>query len=361
MLFTDNCQRTEGAIEFRESIFEYLQRSNRPEIIQRCRWINKWFEELPSANKSDFQNRIKAGENHNFNGALFEMQLHSILRRLDFSIEIEVDFPGTEQKIDFLADSFECQHQSVYVEATVSGFGQGELYQNSNERDAVEKVVQNIPSPHSDIWLEMEGRLDKTLGGKDVVKPLHELLERYSPEEVRRINSIRGSHYLPSTEIKEGDWELKGTLRPPPSASSRGKVVGPARSRSGSFEAFDCPTPFSNAVHEKAKKWRKLDFRGIPFLIAVNVCDADFAWSGGDAIIIRRALFKKAGLLEQSEYFRESLSQVNGVIIFTRAVLGNEISARVQLYRNGDAHIPERLHFLFEEQKLGDLLGIGSS
>ena len=356
MLFKDDFERTEGRKTSGERMFEYLQRLDRPETKRICQWANEWFEEFPFNEKCKFENRIKSREDNEFIGALFEMQVHSILRRLDFSVEIEADFPGTKQKLDFLAHSLE--GQSVYVEATVRGYGRGELYRHSNERDAVEKVVKNIPFPHSNIWLEMEGVLLKTLGEKDVVKPFRELLERYSQEEVRRIYSMRGSHYLPSAKFRERGWVLKGTLWPSSSASFGGIVLG--RAGSNSIEDFDCSTPFSEAVHEKAKKWRKMDFRGIPFLIAVNVCDADFAWSGGDEIIIRRALFKKSGLLEQSENFRESLSHVSGVIIFTRAVLTNETSARVRFIRNGDAHVPERLHFLFEDQRLGDLLGIGS-
>lgn len=113
MLFKDDLERTEGTIDFRESTFEYLQRSNRPEIIQRCRWINEWFAKLPVNSKAVFESRLKADEDHAFNGALFEMQVHSILRRLDFTVEIEADFPGTERKIDFLAHSLECDDQSI--------------------------------------------------------------------------------------------------------------------------------------------------------------------------------------------------------------------------------------------------------
>lgn len=238
------------------------------------------------------------------------------------------------------------------------------MFLNSNERDALDKITKHIPSPHSDIWLEAEGTLRRRLGAKRVVEPFRELLKKHSAEEVRRIHSKRGmaqARRLQPTEIREGDWVLKGTLRPPPSGILEGKVLAPARFRSSSLEAFDGPTPFSEAVQKKAKKWRNFDFRGIPFLIAVNVCDDDFVWSGHDEMIISQVLFKASDSLRQSGNFRKSLSHVNGVIVCTNAVLGNEIEARVQLYRNGDAHIPERLLFLLEEQKLGDLLGIESS
>ena len=239
----------------------------------------------------------------------------------------------------------------------------GETCSYSNERDALEKIKKQITSPHSDVCLEIIGSLDKTLGKHDLVKPFQELLERRTPDEVRQVYSKLGltkaGRFL-STEIKKGDWVLKGTLRPPPNGILEGKVIGPFRFRSSSLGAFDGPTPFSNAVHEKAKKWRNYEFKGIPFLIAVNVCDDDFALSGRDEIIINQTLFKGSDSIARSRNFRKSLSHVDGVIIFTRAVLGNEIDARVRLYRNGNAPIPERLLFIQEEQKLGDLLDIES-
>ena len=281
------------------------------------------------------------------------MQVHRILRNLDFSVEIEADFPGTRQKIDFLA-RFQ-KEQSVYVEATVCGFGKGKLSENSNEHDAVEKIRRNILFPHSHIWLEAEGTLSKTLGAERVVKPFRELLERHSQEEVQQIHSRWGlaqARRFVSIEIREGDWVLRGTLAPLLVPSSKGQVWGPARSG-----AVDGSTPLFKAVSEKAKKWINADFKGRPFLIAVNVCHSGFDGHEDD---INRALFEYVDFIGRSENFRKPLSRVSGVIVFNNAILGNEFSAGVWLIRNGDENIPERLHFLFEEQKLGDLLGVQS-
>ena len=359
MLFKDNCERTEGAVETRESTFEYLQRSNRPSAIQRCRWINELFEELPADKRAGFESRIKSRKSSEFLSALFEMQVHRILRRLDFSVEIEADFPGTRQKIDFLARSEE--GQSVYVEATVCGFGQGKLSENSNEHDAAEKIRKNIPSPHSDLWLEIVevggklGTLHKTLAKEFVVKPFLELLENHSEGEVHQIHSRWGLSrpwLFPSTEIREGNWVLKGTLWPPLNPSCKGQIWGPERGG-----VVDGTTPLLESLQEKAKKWKNADFRGIPFLIAVNICHSDFDGHEDD---VNRALFEYVDVRERTENFRKSLTRVNGVMIVNNAVLGNELGAGVRLFRNGDTHIPESLHFLFEEQKLGNLLGIES-
>ena len=359
MLFANDFKRTEGPIKPSESTFEFLQRLNRSSSIQRCQWINEWFAELPANAKPTFESRLKAYGPGVFESALFEMQLHSILRRLNFLVEIEGEFVGTRQKIDFLARSVDRENQSVYVEATVCGFGQGNLSGNSNEDDVVEKIKRNIQFPHSDIWLEAEGPLLKTLGAKRVVEPFRKLLESYTPGKVWQIYSRWGRYQswrFPSTEISEGAWILKGTLKPPLNRSSRGQIWGPSRGG-----AVDGSIPLSNALRKKAEEWKRLDFRGTPFLIAVNACHTEFFWSTGDTSDIRRALFKDLDAVKQSENFHASLSCVSGVMMFNHAVLGNEMSAKVQLFQNGNVNIPDRLHFLFAEQKLGDLLGIGSS
>ena len=67
------------------------------------------------------------------------------------------------------------------------GFGQGfehdGLSSKNNEDAAIEKLKQGIPNPHLDVWLEAEGSLKKTLSKKEIVKPIKELLGRFTREE----------------------------------------------------------------------------------------------------------------------------------------------------------------------------------
>ena len=347
MLFKSGVERTGGPASPGESTFDYLQRSNRQEAIQRCRWIDEWFESLPPNVRPAFESRLKAKSSRNFHGALFELQVHEILRRLNCMVEVEANFPGTKHKLDFLARN---EGQTFYVEATISGFGQGVLSGNKNEHDAWIKIRENISNPHSDIWLEGEGELSTTLGTSRVVEPFRKLLNSHTPEEVRLRHSRGGLLDAPSTEVREGGWVLRGRLAPPSPPSSTGRVSGPARAG-----AVDGSQPLLRSLSKKAKKWRGADFKGVPLLVAVNACHSEFFW---DDIDIKRALCAYPYSIETPETFYEILSCISGVIIFENTILGNEVAARVQLYRNGDASIPACLQFLLEEQRLGDLLSI---
>ena len=73
MLFQPSFPRTGGRADLRESNFQYLQRSNRPQAIQICEYMEKWCRELPFAVKGDFESRLEARTAQTFHGALFEL------------------------------------------------------------------------------------------------------------------------------------------------------------------------------------------------------------------------------------------------------------------------------------------------
>ena len=345
MLFDKNMTRTGGAAAPGESTFDYLQRSSRPESIRICQWINEWFEDLPPNQRAAFESRLKDKNSELFQSAVFELQVHTMLRRMGCSVEIEADFPGTDKRIDFLASN---DGDLFYVEANQFGFGKGALAVHSNEYDVVMKIRKRFPNPHSHILLNAQGELNETLGADFVTKPFRKLLDRYTADEVKKIDSNPRFRDILREQICVGGWELTGSLMPKHSPSQKGHVTGPARAA-----IVDGSTPLRRALSKKARKWQDEDFNRVPFFVAANACHSEFSWDEGD---IRRALFDDP---DSGDQFDESLSSLSGVVVFENVVLGNELSARVKLYRNGIATVPKCLRSLLEERKLRDLLGIG--
>ena len=289
MLFDSDVERNEGSALAQESNYEYLRRSNRPEAIEMCHWMNEWFRELPPDALPQMIPRLRARNGDTFNGARFELLVHRILKRLGLIVEIERELSTTDKRVDFFVRSPSDQNGSaVYIEATVSGFGQGQLSSNRNEYDAVEKIRRNISGPHSDIWLEAEGTLRRTLRKNMVVRPFQELLERFCPIGVQQLYTTGQRWKLPHCKITDGGWTLTGYLHPPRLSSGVGQVLGPARSG-----MCDGSKVIRDSVFKKAIEWKNLNLEGIPLIVAVNGCHSEFFWSEHDRIDVQRALFAK--------------------------------------------------------------------
>lgn len=345
MLFKPVEQR-QGVSTAQETMFEFLQRGGRNEAVEIRQWIESWFQAVPDNKRKALEGRLKSKHFKQFLGAMFELEVHGILRRLGCMIEWEPELPGGGTVEFRVVD----KNQEFYVEATVCGIGQGALHSNENEHDAVEKLRKQLERLHSDLRLSAKGELKKSLG-KEVVKPFQRLLDTHTLEEVRNLHREYGSLWAPSllsTEFSEGDWVLKGELRPAYASNGAGKVLGPART-----EYVDGATPITTALKKKVKNWKKGGIKDRDYLIAINVCHPDSFSDDPE-----QAMFGSRRSGDGESSFRKQLSCVNGVIVFYNATLGNERSAPVRLYKNGNRDIPECLEFLLQEQRLGDLLGI---
>ena len=348
MTLFEDVEQSGGKIKHGETTFDWLQRCNRQAALTRRQWIGGWFGELPCSKQDGIKSRLKK-DFDKFQEALFEMQVHSILRRIRCSVKIEPDFPGTNNKIDFLAKDVRTD-EAFYVEATVSGLEKSYLDESLNEYDVVEKVREAFPDPPVNIHLvRKKGTLLNTLGANRIVQPIRKLMEARTAAEIKEAYRLYGFAGCPSTEINDGDWTLEVQLTPP--RSSKGYVYGLERSG-----GMDGKQHLVGSLHRKARHWKDAEFRGIPFLVAVNAASSEFSWDDIPQALLGMDPAKNT---KNTGTFCESLTCLNGVIVFDNTVLGNEIGARVQLFRNGDAPIPLCLWFLLDEQRMGDLLGIG--
>ena len=332
-----------------EMIFEFLQRGGRKASVAIRQWIESWFQAIPDNRKKGIEKRLKSKHFKQFLGAMFELEVHEIFRRLGCVIEMEPELPGGGT-VDFRVID---KTEEFYIEATVCGIGQGALRSNENEYDAVEKLRRHLKKTlHSDLRLSAKGELKKSLG-REFVKQFQDLLDRYTPEEVLNIHREHGSLWAPSllsTEFSAGDWVLKGELRPAFASSGSGKVLSPMRT-----EYVDGAEPITTALKRKWKNWKERKIKDGVFLIAINVCHSDSFSDDPE-----QAIFGPGRPSGEEGNFREDLSCVDGVIVFYNATLGNERSAPVRLYKNGQRDIPKCLSFLLQEQRLGNLLGIGT-
>ncbi|MCY3931988.1 MAG: hypothetical protein OXH70_09730 [Acidobacteria bacterium] len=278
-------------------------------------------------------------------GAYFELQVFAMLRRLDCDVTVHPRLsgtPGTGGTVDF---GVTAGAEEFFMEATVCGIDQGLLRLNPNEGDAVRKIADAFPEPHSDIRLRMDGKFGRALGKHRLIAPIEKLLGSCSPSEVRRFH---GGLMSPQTAIEEGDWRLEVKLLPATGRDGKGVIRGP--SGGGSVDGV---TPLTKALSRKAEDWKRSGLDDESFLIAVNVCHADFFLGDREEPIYRRT----GDGLDRGA-FRDALSGVAGVIVFSHATLGMEGSALVRMFPNPNRRSPACLDLLRRERRLAEVVGM---
>lgn len=335
-------EQRSGPIAEQETVFDFLERGASPEAVAIRRWMEAWFRDFPSEHRDLLKPRLRSKDLRDFVSAYFELQVFAMLRWLDCDVAVHPCFPDTGGTVDFSAAD---GREEFYVEATVCGVGQGVLRLNANEEDAVRKITDAFPEPHSDIKLRVEGRLERTLSKHRLITPIRKLLESCSPREVQR---LRASLAPPQAAIEEGDWLLEASLLPASGREGKGAIRGPTGGGS-----VDGVTPLAKALSRKAEHWKRKGLDDESFLIAVSVCHADFFL--GDR---EEAIYRRTGVGLDRNAFRESLSGVTGVLVFSHATLGMERSAPVRLFLNPSRRPPKYLDFLRRERRLAELIGM---
>ena len=328
-----------------ETTLDFLARSGRPEAVEIRQWMEKWFQRFPEDHRAELKTRFQSDDFAKFMGAYFELQVFAMLRHIDCDVEVHPDFAGTGGTVDFCVTHGD---DKCYVEATVCGINRGILRSNTNEEDAVRKIVDAIEYPHSDIWLDAEGELCTTLGRDRLANPINELLNSSSTEDVRDFEdgySLR----RPRTLIQEDGWRLEVSLSSPIASHGNGQVWGPSRGG-----CVDGVSPVAKALSKKAKDWANKRLEGETFIIAINNCHSEYRW--GDE---RRAIYANPDPMVDQDAFRRPLSRVSGVIGFGNATLGHERTSPVKLFDNPVKCAPECLRFLSCETSLGRLIGFG--
>lgn len=336
--------QSQGAIVNGETTFEFLQRGGRTEAIEIREWIENWFREYPEDHGEELSKRLQSKKFAGFMSAYFELQVFSVLRQLGYDVEIHPCFEGTNGTVDFGVTNGK---DNFYLEATVCGTEQGILRSNANEEDAVRKIRDAIPCPHSDVWIDAEGELLKTLGRGRLVGPVQDLLDCCSPDAVFGLDEVNWRQ-IPRTTIQEGNWKLDISLARPIASDGRGRVHGPSRSGS-----VDGAPPIARALSKKAEDWSEKKRDDTEFIIAVNICHSDY-WLDDEL----RAIYDSSDPIVGQDIFSRSLSRVAGVIVIGNATLGRERIAPVRLYENPGRGVPDCLRFLRQETSFGGLIGL---
>ena len=320
-----------------QSSFQCLNQFDWADGVHIRRNLETWFKRFPHSAQKDLQGRFQSKDNHQHEGAFFELFLHELLTRLGFAIDVHPVIADVDTHPDFLI----CHEgRSLYLEATTVGQRSGPFTRSPNEQNVIDSL-NTLCSPHFYIGVHMKGELKKTLREKDVTRPFKELVVAHDPVDVQRLFEEKGMYATPSERIECGNWSLEGWLYPiSPESREKGRgrqqiVIEPYRAT-----WTDSVTPVRKALRKKASHYGKLD---LPLIVAVNA--RDIFYNGRDNNL--DVLFGKQQLLYSVEnpdlppqMDRESdgiwprYSKIDAVMAFQKVDMWNVQNASVCLYLN---------------------------
>ncbi len=347
-----------GSSTGKEKIHEFLEREGRPEAAPIMAWIEHWYDQLPSDKQRDIRGRMRSGDHHQFTSAYFELQMFAMLERMEYDIAVEPRLADGRYNPDFLA---RCDDEAFYLEATVCGQGAGELESTRDEHDAVKKIRAAFGDQkveiHSDLWLQAEGVLNRSLSKKEVSRPFIDLMRRTNAAEVRESFASDSDYHRYRTEYKGrfnyGDWTLEGVLEPKPHKNAAGQVCGPARSAIG-----DAADAIRASLAEKATPWRRMGPPDGILVVAMSICHSQYFWNSDQET---RAIAQDRTSSDPAAPWRDDFTAISGILFVGDVSLGNEYATRARLFPNPQRCLPESLAPLKKEQRLADLTGFPPS
>jgi hypothetical protein len=114
----DNITRNDlGPRDHGEPQFAYLNRSARPQFEMARRRVDEWFSRLCPGLKGGVFQRLRSGDDQEFDAGFWELYLHELFTRLGYEIACEPTLPNG-RKIDFLLRRGDV---ALYLEATIAG------------------------------------------------------------------------------------------------------------------------------------------------------------------------------------------------------------------------------------------------
>ena len=252
------------------------------------RRLELWWRCYPRKARKHLLARLQ-GEPESYEGASFELLMCGLLTGLGCEVDV-LDVDGLGANPDFLVKH---KNRECFIEATVVIPQSGPNQIDRNRDDALAKLNQ-LSSSTFELRIEIEGKLDRTLSAKEVIRPFELLLNAHDPLAVKRAIDYGGIYAAPSEEIVHGNWRLRGWLNP--LLTESGKEAPPrqiAVGFGGSNEE-DVSTRVRDSVLVKARKY---EGSHAPLIVAVNPLNIFFN-SENDEL---EALFGK----EQVSYIEE--------------------------------------------------------
>lgn len=257
-------ERTDASPKrYRETLFEFLDRSSCPEVVAVRNLLEAEFAGYIELEKQELRARLKSRRDREFHAACFELLLYGMLARQGYRLEAHPDpGNGTKNRPDFLVTS--PKGESFFLEAVMAA--EMRDAQADAMRDDVLDALDR--TPHANFYLDI------IHSGSPASQPPITRLRNYVQRWLDGLDvdvataalAANGLEALPRGYWEHDGWQLE--LRAIPKKGNRGKLDRLIGLLSSGAQWIDLKSPIRRAIRFKGGRYGNLP---LPLVIAVNV------------------------------------------------------------------------------------------
>ena len=261
MLFEERERSYFGPRRWAESHYSFLNRSaNSTEAGVRA-VMNQWFAAYPESARADLRGRFRSKVHGQHAGALNELFLHELFRRLGYRLDVTPVGSDNVSRPDFLLTSDATPNFDL--EATVAEISVEER-KRRQRANVIYDTIDRIRSPNFMLAIESWSGPDTDLPSRKLRDELREWIDGLD------FNSIVPGHQLddlPTYDFCHDDWRIKFWAMP---VQSEGldvyddRIIG---MRVTGIQPIDTIGDIRRALDDKTTKYGARDR---PFVIAVS-------------------------------------------------------------------------------------------
>jgi hypothetical protein len=266
LLFPETDRTYTGPSEYAESYYAYLDRSARPSAQRIRNVMEEWFSRYPEAERGELGSRLRLNDDTIFTSAFFELYLHELLLRLNYSVEVHPKLPrNSTKRPDFFARSQ--SGQDFYMEAVLASEASEDKRAKEKRMNEVYDTINRLDSPDFFLGMNLRGAPDTPPPGRKIREQLAAWLDDLDPDAVIEDYERRGIEALPRRKFSHEGWNIVFTAIPK-KPEARGKPgVRPIGIQEFPFEVTRSKQAIRDAVLKKAERYGQF---GKPYVIAVN-------------------------------------------------------------------------------------------
>ena len=264
VLFSDFDRTDDSAKCYRETVFEFIDRSASPDVVAARELIEQEFSNYLETEKHEMQSRLQSRDARKFHSACFELLLYGLLIRRGYCLEAHPDpGNGTGNRPDFLVTS--PSGESFFLEAVLAA----EVSDGNEAAEAMKEDVLDAldRAPHANFYLDIieTGAPASQPPARRLQNHVHQWLNGLNADEVRA--AAAGNYEsLPRERWTHDGWQLK--FRALPKDRNRGELDRLIGALSGDGGFIDLRTPIRRAIRRKGQRYGDLP---LPLVVAVNV------------------------------------------------------------------------------------------